>query len=245
MAELIALLLAAMASLLGTGATPAELEAQVRQTVLDNPPVPLEDVIITAVPAEELELEPGTDEPPPGSLQLTFDFTDLYLEPLLIEHAVITVGGLKRGADGKLSISSISFDTRITEQALTDALKADTDELGKDPQVKLEEDGVMLKGSYKALLTRIPFEVKGNLSVENQTQLMFTIDRSKMAGVPIPGPVNKLIEREVNPVYDLAKFHQRSKKDIDLAREQLNYEFYLQVEEITPEAGYIIVTGIA
>jgi hypothetical protein len=245
MAELIALLLAAVASLLNAGAGPAELEAKVRQTVLDNPPVPLEDVQIHAVPAAQLKLAPGQAKPPAGSVQLTFEFSGLYLEPLLIKHAVITVGGVKRAADGKLTIESIAFTTRITEQALTDALKADTDKLGPEPQVLIDEAGVALKGSYGALVTRVPFEVKGNLSVQNQTQLMFAIDRSKMAGVAIPGPVNKLIEREVNPVYDLAKFHQRSKKDIDRARAQLNYEFYLQVRELTPQAGYIIVTGVA
>ncbi len=245
MAELIALLLAAVASLMSAGASPAEVEAQVRETVLKHPPVPLADVHITATPAEELTLKDGEQAPPPGSVQLTFDFTDLYLEPLLIKHAVITVGGVQPGAEGKLSIGSIDFQTTITEQALTDALQADTTELGPDPQVTIDEEGVALQGSYSALLTRIPFEVKGNLSVQNQTQLIFSIDRSKMAGMKVPGPVNKLIEREVNPVYDLAKFHERSKKDIDRAKEQLNYDFHLLLDRLTPQAGYIIVTGTA
>jgi hypothetical protein len=245
MAELITLLLAAVASLLSAGASPDTLAAKVRQTVLDHPPVPIEDVQITVVPAQDVKPAPGQAAPPAGSVQLTFDFTNLYLEPLMLKHAVITVGGVKPAPGGKVSISSINFTARITDGALTDALKADTDALGPDPQVRIDEDGVALKGSYSALVTRIPFEVKGNLSVQNQTQLMFTIDKSKMAGMPVPSPVNKLIQHEVNPVYDLAKFHQRSKKDIDRAREQLNYEFHLLVQELKPQAGYIIVTGTA
>lgn len=246
MAELIALLLAAVAGLMTAGAGPAELEAKVRETVLKHPPVPMADVHIAAIPAEQLTVEEGEEPPPAGSLQLAFDFDELYLEPLMLKHAVITVGGvLPASGEGKLSIGSIAFSTNITEQALTDALKADTDELGPDPEVLIDEDGVTLKGSYSAILTRIPFEVKGNLSVANQTQLVFTIDRSKMAGMKVPGPVNRLIEREVNPVYDLAKFHERSKKDIDRAKDQLDYEFHLEVGELTPKAGYIIVTGTA
>lgn len=246
MAELIALLLAAVAGLMSAGAPPVELEQQVRQTVLDHPPVPLEDVVIKVVPAADLEVAPDATPPPPNSVQITFDFTGLMLEPLLFEQACITVNGVEQQEGGKLSISSIDFTTHITEDALTGALKAETSELGPNPQVLLsKEDGVTLKGSYAALLARVPFTVKGDLTVEEETQLVFTINKSRMAGVPVPGVVNKLIEREVNPVYDLAKFYQRSKKDIDRAREQLNYEFSLRVQELTPQAGYIIVTGTA
>jgi hypothetical protein len=91
----------------------------------------------------------------------------------------------------------------------------------------------------------MPFEVKGQLAIEQQTLLMFHIDKSRMTGIPIPKQVNKLIEREVNPVYDLAKFAERSKKDIERAKKQLNYEFKLQVLSMRPQDGHIIVVGQA
>ena len=62
--------------------------------------------------------------------------------------------------------------------------------------------------------------------------MIFSIDKSKMIGVPIPGPVNRIIQREVNPVYDLDAFAERSRKDIQRARDLLDYEFYLEVDKI-------------
>lgn len=245
MAELIALLIVAVGSLLGSSADYNTLAKEVAAKVRDNPPVPITDVAVAITPAEEIELVDGEEPYPAGSVRIAFAFEGLYLEPLSIRDALITVDGVRLGDNGKLTITSISFDTEIDEGDLTSALRAETDALGSSAQVLIDKAGVTLKGSYKALLARVPFAVTGNLGIESQTQLVFTIDKSNMVGIPVPGPVNRLIENEVNPVYDLAKFHERSKEDIERAKEQLNYTFYLEIQEIVPDAGYITVTGIS
>jgi len=265
MAELVTLLMLTVSQLLGAGASDQGLAEAVQQAVMENPPVPIEALAVdvmyiapetttTTAPADEGEaveimLYPPALAKPQEVVQegylIQFEMQGLLLDPLLISTAQFTVGGVQLSPGGGLAIGSIEWSADIGEEELTAALLASTDQLGKAAKVTLREEGVTLKGSYKALLTRIPFEVQGNLQVDNQTQLMFDIDKSRMTGIPIPKQVNKLIEKEVNPVYDLAKFAERSKKDIELAREQLDYEFYLEVEKIIPLNGHIQVEGTA
>ena len=61
----------------------------------------------------------------------------------------------------------------------------------------------------------------------------------------IPAQLNRLIENEINPVYDLAEFANRNKQEIKQAREKLDYEFKLTAREIKLGNGHIIVSGDA
>jgi hypothetical protein len=245
MSELIALLMVTVSQLLGAGVPPAELAAQVRAAVLEAAPMEIADAA-TAIAPESAEEDTDQPRPQPDRelWRLTFTFDEIYLEPLLVRELEIEVGKLHLQDDGSLRIGSLAFTAEFTQEALTEALAAKASTV-HNPRVILQPDGITLKGSYGTWLGRVPFEVKGNLSVEEQTQLIFSIDKSKMIGVPIPGPVNRIIQREVNPVYDLDAFAERSRKDIQRARDLLDYEFYLEVDRITPKQGHIIVTGHA
>ena len=260
MSELIALLMVTLSQLLGAGVPPAELAEQMRAAVMEAAPMEIVDASATVVPepVDEDAVRPQQQQDQ-ELWRLTFTFDEIYLEPLLVRELEIEVGELHlqddgslrifdgirvRHDDSSLRIGSLAFSAEFTQAALTEALAAKAGTV-HNPRVVLEPDGITLKGSYGTWIGRVPFEVKGNLSVEEQTQLIFSIDKSKMIGVPIPGPVNRIIQREVNPVYDLDAFAERSRKDIQRARDMLDYEFYLEVDKITPRQGHIIVTGHA
>jgi hypothetical protein len=233
MADLIALLLAAVTGLLGPGVKEAQLEKKVQAAVLTAQPVPIGAVVVKCKGVSAKQVD-----------ELTFELTDLLLDPLLISKATIVIGTVKPLKDGKASIKSISWTAQIGEQALTKALNAHVDSLS-NATVLLDPEGISLKGKYKTILGKLPFEVKGQLTVEQQTLLMFHIDKSRMQGLSIPKQVNKIIEHEVNPVYDLAKFAERSKKDIARAKDKLSYSFHLEVETITPQDKQLTVVGKA
>lgn len=245
MAELIALLMVTVGQLLGSGAAPAELSREVQAALVASSPFAVAEIEV------EVTLEPPPEESTGAaaefagdSYRLDFEFTGIEIEPLTIEDLDITVGGIHRGDAGGLRIGWITFSAQITEQALREALKSHAPSIS-NPAVTVSRQGIRLGGGLRTWLGTVPFAVEGNLTVANQTQLVFTIDESRMAGIGIPAVVNNVIEHEVNPVYDLADFVKRSKKDIARARAQLDYEFYLSVEELTPQNGHIIVAGKA
>jgi hypothetical protein len=233
MAELMALLIATLGALLGTGASDKVLAAQVAKAVQDKPPVPIESVAVECKGAAAQ----GVDE-------IGFTLDGLLLDPLLIKEAQINVGKVKRAADKKVSIGSIAWTADIEDGELTKALQSHVDKLN-DATVTIAPEGITLSGSYPMWPFPIPYTVTGDLVVENKTQLMFHITKSGVSGMKMPGGLNKLIEKEINPVYDLAKFAARSKKDIERAKQQLNYDFNLLVDKLTPAEGHIIVTGTA
>jgi len=233
MADLIALLLATITGLLTPGVKAPQLEKQMQAAVLKEKPVPMESI---AVKCKGVSAG-GVDE-------LTFTFTGLLLDPLLIKDANMKIGSVKPVKGGKVSLKSIAWFARIGDKELTAALNAHAESL-TNATVLLDPEGITLKGKYKTWLGKMPFEVKGNLVVENDTQLVFEIDKSRMTGIPVPKTVNKIIEKEVNPVYDLAKFAERSKKDIELAKKKLNYDFKLRIDKMVPKDGILEVTGTA
>lgn len=241
MAELVTLLMLTVSQLLGAGVSADELAAEVQQAVVEHPPVPSESVTVYCAPEQSAVLGADRGE----TYLLRFAFQGLMFEPLLLEEAEFIIGGVRLQEDGSLAIGSIEWWTNIAEEDLGAALATETGALGSSPQVRVTEDYIVLSGKYRALFAWIPFEVKGNLTVENQTQLVFSVDQSKMSGISIPRQVNKLIEKEVNPVYDLAEFAARNEEQLKRAREQLSYEFYLDVSRITPAAKRLLVEGTA
>jgi hypothetical protein len=247
MSELIALLLITVGQLLGAGAAPDQLAAQLTADVRDNAPMAIGELAVSAehqAPAAGEVNSAGTGADANAPLDLRFEFDEIFLEPVLVDELAIGVAGLKLAPGGGVRIDSIDFLGKFTADSLTEALAAKKTTV-HNPRVLIDPEGITLTGSYGTWLGRVPFEVKGNLLVENQTQLVFTIDKSRMVGIPIPAVVNRIVQNEINPVYDLDAFVERSKDDIARAREMLDYEFYLTVETITPREGFIIVSGSA
>ncbi len=233
MADLIALLLATLTGLLVPGVKEAQLEQKIRTAVLAQQPVPIADVTVDCAGVSATQVD-----------ELTFNLTDVLLDPLLISQAQMKIGAVKPVKGGKVSIKSIAWSAELSEAALTDALNSHAESLS-GAKVRVEPDGITLSGKYKTILGKMPFEVKGQLEIENQTLLVFKIDKSRMTGIPIPKQVNKIIEREVNPIYDLAKFSKRNQKDIQRAKEKLNYEFHLEILSMTPKDQFLFVVGKA
>ena len=243
MAELIALLMLTVSQMLGSGTPPAEMAAGVAATIEANSPFAVEEVAVKFVREDPEDLPEGYN-PAGETYRIDFAFTDIEIEPLLIHDLDISVGGISFNEDDKLNLAWIDFQALIEDGALEDALKSHAPSI-KDPSLMIRRRGISLGGGYQTWLGAVPFTVEGDLVVEDDTELVFLIDRSSMAGVGVPGPVNDLVEREVNPVYDLKEFVKRSRKDIDRAKEQLDYEFKLEVKRITPGNGHIIVAGTA
>jgi len=212
LAEFIALLLAALTGMLGSGVSDKELAAKVQQTLLEKKPVPMEKVQVACKGASKT----GVD-------QLTFTIDGLLLDPMLIDHATIVITGIKPESGGKVGLKSVDWTADIAEQQLTSVLRSHVVKLS-DATVNIAEEGISLTGTYPVMFKmRVPYKVLGDLSVEQQTQLMFRIRESGVSGVNMPAGLNSLLEKEINPVYDLAKFAARSKKDLDRAKQKLDY----------------------
>lgn len=245
MAELIILIMMTISQCLEDGAGTDALAELAGTAVADNAPFPLEEVAVSvfAEPADDTaELsapEPGYS----GPLRLRFVFQRVYLDPLNVAELAIDLHGLELATDGSLQLAGISYEFDIPATELSAALAQESDLI--NPQVTFTAEDVILAGKYHTFLGDMPFEVIGDLVVENETQLVFRIDRSRMAGVKIPKFVNELVANEVNPVYDLLAFEERSRKDIELAKEKLGYELRVRVSSIDPEPGHIIVAGQA
>lgn len=234
MADLIALLMLTLSGLLKPGVSEAKLEKDLGAIVLKEQPAPLDEITVDA-----------TGVSASGCKTITFNFRKLTLDPLLLRTASITVSDVKKASDGKLSIGGIKWKADIGQGELTEALQEHVDKL-KDTVITITKDGLTLDGKYPVLFgSKVSYSVSGDLKVENDTLLMFYIDKSKVSGVGLPKGLNKTIEKEVNPVYDLAKFRAKSEKEIKLAKEKLNYDFNLLIKDIKPQDGHIIVGGTA
>jgi hypothetical protein len=232
MADLIAVLIAALAQLLGAGGDAQILGVRMAALIVEAKPVPLSEAAVEAegVGASGVEL-------------LSMKFTDLLLDPLEIDATTIDVSGISVAPAG-VSLEGIEFSAEISEADLTSALRKHTTALD-DARIHITKQALELSGTYPLFGLRLPYRVAGTLSVKDDTRLMFNIDSSGMGAVRSPAALNSLIEREINPVYDLAEFAARSKDDIELAREQLDYEFNLEIVSITLGQGHIIVAGTA
>lgn len=233
MAELVAMLLLTLSGLFGTGAGDAQYSELLGAAVRRQKPVPMQTV--------EVQCSDSTDSSIGG---LAFSFSGLTLEPLLIESARIDVSTLHHDANGRMTMDGIAWTAQITDHDLTDALQSHVERL-QDATVKIDKEGLTLQGSYPLLGMAIPYSLRGQLGVENDSELVFHIDQSKLSGMAMPAGLNALIEKEVNPVYDLKAFAKRSKKDIQRAKELLSYEFALHIETISYGKGHIIVGGSA
>lgn len=234
MADLIAILMAALAGLLKPGVTDAQIEKQLATLLRDQPPAPCASYKVDAEGVSATAVS-----------RITLSFEGLAMDPLLVKSARFEVSKLKLGQDGRLAIGTISWDAVLDQAALTEALSVSQDSI-KNPLVEITPDVISISGKYKAPLgARVSFKVDGTLGVEEDTLLMFRIDKTRAAGIDTPKWVSKKVEQAVNPVYDLAKFEKRSKKDIEFAKEKLDYDFKLKVSTIQPGSGKLAVAGSA
>jgi hypothetical protein len=234
MADLIALLMLTLSAQLKPGASETQIEAKIAALVKQEQPAPHEGIKVDASGVSAK-----------GCSSITFSFDGLLLDPVLLKSADITVSEVKKGTDGKLSIAGIEWSADIGEQELTAALQQKVEKF-KETTIDINPAGLTLSGRYPLLFgATVSYSVSGEVIVEDETLLMFYIDKSKVSGVGLPKGLNKKIEKEVNPVYDLAKFRAKSEKEIRLAKEQLSYDFNLLIVTITPQDGHIIVSGTA
>lgn len=234
MADLIALLLVALGAQFQPGVKEASLEKELAAIVFKQQPAPMDEVTVDA-----------TGVSASGCKKIVFSFKRLTMDPLLLRSASITISNVSKSRDGKLSISAIDWKTDIGAGELTEALQQQVDKL-KDTTISISKDWLTLDGRYPVLFgSKVSYSVSGDLTVEKETLLMFHIDKSKVSGVGLPKGLNKTIEKEVNPVYDLVKFRAKSEKEIKLAKEKLNYDFDLRIVSIDPQDGHIIVSGNA
>lgn len=234
MADLIAILLGSLAGFFHSGSDPAELARAMQAAVLSSQPVPIADA----------EVKCGANAADGYLGDVEFILSGLTLDPLEIEHADITVSGIRQQPDGNVTFSGIEWTAKIDDDALTDALRQHVVKMA-DAEVIAKDEFITLKGTYPVWPMRVRYNVDGTLVVEDQTQLVFHISRTGVSGIRLPVALNHLIESEVNPVYDLAKFAARSKKDLDMAKAKLDYDFMLHVQEISASEGYLLVKGDA
>jgi hypothetical protein len=233
MAELIALLLSTLSTLLAAGQGDRALSAAIKTAIEKKDVAVIEELAVSTSGAAKGKVS-----------AINLDLDGLLLDPLVIDESSIVVKDVALAGDGKMSLASINWNATISEDDLTSALQMHVDKLS-DATLKISDGQLKLHGSYPLLGVKVPYDVAGKLSVENDTQLVFRIDRSGVSGIPMPRGLNKLIESEINPVYDLAEFAERNEGEITSAREKFNYEFKLAIDSITNGDGHIIVAGTA
>ena len=232
MAEFIALLLSTVSSLLASGQSDTVLAAAIEKAIVaEREEIGELNVVCSGVRAGHVD-------------RITLELEELLLDPLVVDAARITVEQVSLAADGRLDLGDIEWTATIGEDDLTSALRGHVDTLA-DASIAIDEDELQLAGTYPFLRMKMPYEIAGRLKIENATELVFRVERSGLSGLSMPGNLNKLIEKEINPVYDLADFASRNEDELNAAKLRLNYEFKLNVDSITNGDGHIIVVGDA
>src|SRR5436309_2968651 len=140
MSDLIALLLATLGSLLHPGVTQAQLEQKLAAVVLQQQPAPIKAVTVVA-----------TGVTATGADKVEFHFTNLYMEPLMVEKSTFTVTGVQKGKDGRLSVKAIAWSAALGQDALTTALESQGGKMS-DAVVTIEPEGLTLHGKWPLAL---------------------------------------------------------------------------------------------
>jgi hypothetical protein len=230
---MISLLLSAVGAVLSGGLTAQALPAAIEQAVLEQEPALLEELQVSCN-----GVRAGCAE------RIVLEAEGLMLDPLRISSATISLSSVELLPDGRMRLGGIDWVARISDSELTSALRRDVEDLG-DARLQVDEQALHLSGTYPVLRVNVPYELEGLLQVENESQLVFRVSSSGLARFGMPSGLNRLLESEINPVYDLEQFARRNAEEIAAANRRLSYDFQLSITEITNADGHIILTGEA
>lgn len=242
MAKLIALILSLIASAIvgSEGSIERKLESALKEELAGR----VKDVHV------EVHSNPGSFLLKGKIASMDFTFDEFYVKPVLMDDVYFNVKNIRINLlssaisrEAKVeSVGEILFRLTIREDDLAKGLAEKAKNI-LEPTVEINNGKIILSGKYRLGFLKVPFSVAGYGTFENKTTLNFRIDEVRFVGLRMPESIDRLLEREVNPIFDLDKFYEEKGKEWKLNEEMLGRELNLTVRQIRATEGKIIITG--
>ncbi len=193
----------------------------------------------------------------PGSLlingkiaSMDFTFDEFYVEPVLMDEVVFSVKDvrvnlLKSAISGEAKIKKvgdITYRFIVRQNDLAEGLHAKVSNI-LDPQVTIKGGQIEISGKYQLGIIKVPFTVSGYVSYENKKTLNYRITEVRFVGVKVPAAIDRILEREINPLFDLEEFFKEKGGEWKMNEEMLGRKLNLTVRHILASEGKITVTG--
>ena len=184
-----------------------------------------------------------------ASVDLTLD--QLWVEPVMVDRAYFNISDVRLNTGKVLagnaeksvrSVGDIAFRFTFGPDDLADALAASSDNI-LDPEVRLEYGTVVISGRYAFGILKPSFEVVGYLTFEGGSRIYYRVMKVRLGGLGMPGRIEKLLEDEMNPLFDLDKFHEKRKDELAENAKMVGRELKLKISRIIVGDKDITVTG--
>jgi hypothetical protein len=184
-----------------------------------------------------------------AAIDLTLD--KLWVKPVLIDEAYFNItdvrldtGNVLTGKAKKCvrSVGDIKFRFTFRPDDLARALELSSDNI-INPKVRTEQSVVIISGKYAFGILKPSFEVEGYLTFEGGSRIYYRVQKVRLAGLGMPGRIEKLLENEMNPLFDLEKFHEKRKKEFEKNEKIVGRELRLKIGHIIVSDGKIVTTG--
>jgi len=238
--KIIALILAVLGTALSQG---TELKHAISTALKQELANKVGDVGVSIKPDTPTILEDGR------IASATFVFDDFFVEPVLMDKVyfqvndvVLDVGGTRFLNRAKIkSVGKIFYRFTVEEDNLAKGLQKRSRNIS-GARVKIDDGTIILSGSYHFGFIAVPFSVEG-YGIFEQTKLMYRITRVRFVSIPLPEPIERLVEREINPIFDLKQFYQKKGSEWKLNEKMLGRKLNLTVKRITADDGKVTVEG--
>lgn len=184
-----------------------------------------------------------------AAIDLTLD--KLWVEPVLIDEAYFNIGDVRlntgkvlTGNTGRCvrSVGDIRFRFTFRPDDLARALELSSDSI-IDPKVRTEQSSVVISGRYAFGILNPSFEVEGYLTFEGGSRIYYRVQKVRLAGLGMPGSIERLLEDEMNPLFDLDKFHEKRKDEFAENEKMVGRKLKLKISHIIVGDGKVVVTG--
>ncbi len=183
-----------------------------------------------------------------ASMDFTFD--EFYVEPVVMDEVYFNVKDIRvnlvrsaiAGETRIKSVGEITYRFKVREKDLANGLAKKASSISY-PSVEIEGGKIILSGKYRFGFLKVPFEVEGYPSFENKTSLNYRITAVRFVGIKLPTAIDKLLEREINPIFDLDTFYKKKGEEWKVNEEMLGRKLNLTIRHIIARNGVITVTG--
>ncbi|OGK08899.1 MAG: hypothetical protein A2Y63_06125 [Candidatus Riflebacteria bacterium RBG_13_59_9] len=182
---------------------------------------------------------------------IDFTLEGLWVKPVRIEEAYFNVEDIRINASKVLlgksdsclrSIGDISFRFTFLPQDLARALELRSENI-REPEIALAGGQLVISGKYLLGPISTPFEVEGYLSYEGGSRIYYRINAVRVAGLGLPATFRKMIEDELNPLFDLGEFHEKRREEFERNEKMVGRSLKVEVKHIVVGDDRIVITG--
>jgi len=184
-----------------------------------------------------------------ASIDLTL--SELWVKPVLIDEAYFNIKDIRLNTGSVLtgdtkkcvrSVGDIKFRFTFRPEDLARALELSSERI-LEPRVRIEHSTVIISGKYAFGFLRPSFEVEGYLTFEGGSRIYYRVGKVRLAGLGMPGRIEKLLEDEMNPLFDLDKFHKKRREEFAENAKIVGRELRLRINHIIVHDDKVIATG--